>query len=587
MEVTGCREALAGLGKDLEYSAVGSEQRLQQLAELEEQLTPLLVVLEGVAAAERQAQAAWLVEQGLAQLAELRQRIKAVDQLQGQVQGMQQQREQALARHTDLLRQVDAARHAGGIIEKEIRHLEEQAKDLTAQIDHCRHELQQQLQPLGISACPPHRADQLLAHLTARQQTWKTQQQHKEQLARDQAILLGERDKQDSLLAAIDTALTQRSAELEALRQEVVGMQEERSRLFGDRDPDQEEQKGKTLVQQAEAREVAARQQRTEIEKRLHGIAEQQRVGGETLAALLPQSRQQEEAFMARLPAAGFVDTASFCSALLLPEELAELGQLQTQLDKEQTSLTARMAEQSAALLREEEKNRGQAEVADLLEEQGACNQELAALQQRIGADRERLSNNSARKKEFAAQQLALAAQRKEQERWDLLDQLIGSADGKKFRVFAQGLTFDLMISHANRQLRKMNDRYILLRDPKEPLALHVIDNYQAGESRSTRNLSGGESFLVSLALSLGLSAMASHHVRVDSLFLDEGFGTLDEEALDTALQTLAELRQDGKLIGIISHVPLLRDRIDVRIQVLPGPGGCSRLVGPGCQESS
>ena len=111
------------------------------------------------------------------------------------------------------------------------------------------------------------------------------------------------------------------------------------------------------------------------------------------------------------------------------------------------------------------------------------------------------------------------------------------------------------MISHANRQLRKMNDRYILLRDPKEPLALQVIDNYQAGEIRSTRNLSGGESFLVSLALSLGLSAMASHNVRVDSLFLDEGFGTLDEEALDTALQTLAELQQDGKLIGIISHV--------------------------------
>ncbi|MDD2468767.1 MAG: SbcC/MukB-like Walker B domain-containing protein, partial [Desulfobulbus sp.] len=107
----------------------------------------------------------------------------------------------------------------------------------------------------------------------------------------------------------------------------------------------------------------------------------------------------------------------------------------------------------------------------------------------------------------------------------------------------------------------------------------------QAGEIRSTRNLSGGESFLVSLALSLGLSTMASHNVRVDSLFLDEGFGTLDEETLDTALQTLAELQQDGKLIGIISHVPLLKERIDLRIQVQPGPDGCSRIVGPGCAQ--
>jgi exonuclease SbcC len=130
-----------------------------------------------------------------------------------------------------------------------------------------------------------------------------------------------------------------------------------------------------------------------------------------------------------------------------------------------------------------------------------------------------------------------------------------------------------------------MSDRYILLRDPERPLSLQVIDNYQAGEIRSTRNLSGGESFLVSLALSLGLSAMASHNVRVDSLFLDEGFGTLDEETLDTALQTLASLQQDGKLIGIISHVSLLQERIDLRIEVQPGSDGCSRLMGPGCHQ--
>jgi exonuclease SbcC len=127
-----------------------------------------------------------------------------------------------------------------------------------------------------------------------------------------------------------------------------------------------------------------------------------------------------------------------------------------------------------------------------------------------------------------------------------------------------------------------MTDRYLLVPDNDSSLELNVTDYYQAGEVRSTRNLSGGESFIVSLALALGLSHMASRNVRVDSLFLDEGFGTLDEESLETALQTLASLPQDGKLIGIISHVSYLKDRIRTQIHVTPVNGGRSAVTGPG-----
>ncbi len=129
-----------------------------------------------------------------------------------------------------------------------------------------------------------------------------------------------------------------------------------------------------------------------------------------------------------------------------------------------------------------------------------------------------------------------------------------------------------------------MNDRYVLIRDREQPLELQVIDTYQAGEKRSTRNLSGGESFIVSLALSLGLASMASQ-TRIDSLFLDEGFGTLDEETLDTALSALASLQREGKLIGVISHVPLLQERIPLHIQVKPQSNGNSSIEGPGCSR--
>jgi exonuclease SbcC len=194
------------------------------------------------------------------------------------------------------------------------------------------------------------------------------------------------------------------------------------------------------------------------------------------------------------------------------------------------------------------------------------------------------LRQNDEARKRLKGKQAAIEAQERECGRWARLHELIGSADGTKFRNFAQGLTFEMMIGHANRQLRKMSDRYLLVLDETEPLELDVVDNYQAGATRSTKNLSGGESFIVSLALALGLSHMSSRNVRVDSLFLDEGFGTLDDEALDMALETLAGLRQDGKLIGVISHVLALKERIATQIQVTPVSGGRSRIAGPGCQ---
>ncbi|NLG10044.1 MAG: hypothetical protein GX562_00720 [Coriobacteriaceae bacterium] len=102
-------------------------------------------------------------------------------------------------------------------------------------------------------------------------------------------------------------------------------------------------------------------------------------------------------------------------------------------------------------------------------------------------------------------------------------------------------------------------------------------------DTRSTKNPSGGESFIVNLSLALGLSQMASRKVRVDSLFLDEGFGTLDDDALDTALETLTALQQDGKLIGVISHMLALKERISTQIQVTPQTGGRSLILGPRC----
>lgn len=224
----------------------------------------------------------------------------------------------------------------------------------------------------------------------------------------------------------------------------------------------------------------------------------------------------------------------------------------------------------------------------DLLENEQELNAKFAlisSLNQELGIIKEKLETNTKAKSEMKDKLSHLEAQKKELERFSLLHELIGSSDGKKFRNFAQGLSFEIMIAQANIQLEKMTDRYILVRDEKNNLALNILDNYQAAEIRSTKNLSGGESFIVSLALALGLSKMASANVQVDSLFLDEGFGTLDEEALETALSVLSNLKDDGKLIGVISHIPALKDRIPMQIKLQSSSLGRSSISGVGVRK--
>ena len=159
------------------------------------------------------------------------------------------------------------------------------------------------------------------------------------------------------------------------------------------------------------------------------------------------------------------------------------------------------------------------------------------------------------------------------------LNGLIGSADGAKFRKFAQGLTLAHLVYLANQQLERLHARYQLKCQQSEALTLEVLDTWQADSVRDTKTLSGGESFLVSLALALALSDLVSAKTSIDSLFLDEGFGTLDNDTLEIALDALDSLNASGKMIGVISHVDTLKERIPVQIKVKKKSGlGVSEL---------
>lgn len=176
------------------------------------------------------------------------------------------------------------------------------------------------------------------------------------------------------------------------------------------------------------------------------------------------------------------------------------------------------------------------------------------------------------------AKETELAEARTQLVVWKRLREMIGSHDGSKFRRYAQAISLDVLTRHANRHLAKLSDRYVISRDSQEALNLQIEDLHQASVRRPMASLSGGESFLASLALALGLSDLAGRTVRIDSLFIDEGFGSLDPETLEIAIASLESLRQDHKTVGVISHVGLLKERISTQISVEKVAGGVSRI---------
>lgn len=200
------------------------------------------------------------------------------------------------------------------------------------------------------------------------------------------------------------------------------------------------------------------------------------------------------------------------------------------------------------------------------------------AAQDAAHAKRAVVLSDEERKKHQGELAKSLEAQIKQADPWQKLNQLIGSADGARFRNIAQQWTLEILLRHANAQLALLSGRYRLER-LRDSLNLLVTDREMDGQQRSVHSLSGGESFLVSLGLALGLASLTSSRLRIESLFIDEGFGSLDSETLRVALNALSHLESQGRKVGVISHVSEMVDAIPVQVRVVRGPGGASKIV--------
>jgi exonuclease SbcC len=329
------------------------------------------------------------------------------------------------------------------------------------------------------------------------------------------------------------------------------------------------------LGRPAEA-QVALQQAQTQLEE---AQRRQQQLAGsrQALASRLQDEQarlqQTDQLWTTALVASPFNAEADYLAALLDEAQRAALQQLRQRLDKALNDAQAlvRAATQQLAALQASPATA--LSLVQLDEQLLALNAQLKALSERQGEIRAQLQGDDARRQGQQSLFAEIQAKQGEYDLWQQLNSLIGSADGAKYRKFAQGLTLDHLVYLANQQLERLHGRYQLARRSSGELELEVIDTWQADAARDTKTLSGGESFLVSLALALALSDLVSHKTSIDSLFLDEGFGTLDGETLEVALDALDNLNASGKMIGVISHVEALKERIPVQLKVHKGVG--------------
>lgn len=392
------------------------------------------------------------------------------------------------------------------------------------------------------------------------------------------------KEENDKLAEHQEARVLELQTQLEALKTE-------RKELFGDLNPDEERRR----LQKARDKQAEILNQQRETKtaaERNKALADEQL---KAVARSLEENEKDRHALAGGLEErannAGFEAAEDARRAILAEAKFKELNKRKTELESESSRAKTLVAQAGDDLEEARAKKLTEEPVEMLDERKQSLDAEIESL---IGALKEiELYLRQHASNEKMAEKLLerLTADKKEYETLNMLNNLIGSANGDRYNQYAQKLTLRKLIALANRRLAKINKRYELTqpeaaRDNNE-LEIAIIDKFQANAERKINTLSGGETFIVSLSLALALSDLAGKGQRVSSLFIDEGFGALDAQNLDLVIDTLENLQADGKLIGIISHVESLKERIQVQIQLTPSGNGFSTVKETGFTRAS
>ncbi len=512
-----------------------------------------------------------------AQLVNLQQHARQLQQLKDLLQ--RQQNESAALQQQQLLAAQQLQTLNQALAEQEQLLLQEQQS-----VEKQRETLRDSLQEHALTLPAPDEHETWLTDRKKESEQWAQAERVLTDLASQLTTLATQQQALQEEIAREQTGQNSREARLRYELQTLTACRQERQQLFGEQRTAQVQQQLRELSQAHTERCQHLQQQWQQQQSQLNTLTGQHNSLTEQEEALDRRLKAAQQAFSEALTATHFSDENAFAAALLDEEHTARLKALQQQHE--------RRRQQAAVLVEQAEKNLAallSSQPADLPEERETLSATAESLARQLrdnasqqGEVRQQISSDAARREQQQALLVSIEQKARDVEDWNYLNQLIGSKEGDKFRKFAQGLTLDHLVWLANNQLDRLHGRYLLQRKSQEALELQVVDTWQADAQRDTRTLSGGESFLVSLALALALSDLVSHKTRIESLFLDEGFGTLDAETLDSALDALDALNASGKTISVIRQVEAIKERIPVQIKVRKINGlGYSKLETP------
>ncbi|MGA9523584.1 MAG: SbcC/MukB-like Walker B domain-containing protein, partial [Myxococcaceae bacterium] len=342
--------------------------------------------------------------------------------------------------------------------------------------------------------------------------------------------------------------------------------------------------------EQAAAAHAEATRQLHQLQRDF-AVAERARADGEKQLAELQTSRTEaEDRLGAALRALGLGDERALRESLLAPEEVARLGELRSELERSITAAKALTQAQEAAreehLARQPDPAQQEVALTEELPRLSALRTELeekhSELHKQEVLAAQKLDEQAALRSRLGELQQVVQEKQAELEVWERLHRLVGVKEGEEFKRYAQTLNLGELLARANGHLERLAPRYRLVgaKSPKgeSRIAFAVEDAFHAGESRPVSTLSGGETFLVSLALALALASYRTVKMPIETLLLDEGFGTLDPETLQVAMAALEALNASGTQVGIISHVEALKERIPARVVVRRAGSGRSSV---------
>ncbi|WP_417537889.1 AAA family ATPase [Marinomonas sp.] len=448
-------------------------------------------------------------------------------------------------------------------------------------IGHLRHDMQKAGVPDGYFDLP---LAESLVQLQEAMQQWRDSKAGYDALLQQREQLGYERNNLESTLKENQQLRDDAQGKVTELDASLADIAQQLYHLLGDKSVSELRQETQHLADHAQEKLEKVEAERLQLAQALASSQATLEALNKTRLALTEEYDAVLVHWQKLLTEKGFESDSAWQQASLPTEEIAQhqatlkhlqeaVSRLQTLFTQSDDSLSKHIEKRAECL------SFGEFSLEELEEKYAQLDTERQALHRQWGVITQQVQEETQRREQVAKSKEALEVRRDAFIHLERLNHLIGSADGAKFRRFAQSLTLDHLVYLANQHLDILHRRYQLVRN-EEALSLLVVDTWQANASRDTKTLSGGESFLVSLALALALSDLVSHKTSIDSLFLDEGFGTLDSETLESALDALDNLHSSGKTIGIISHISALKERIPVQIKLTKQSGlGVSRLA--------